>query len=114
MFHIEEPMVALTYGQIHVIELGIAIGLLAATFYRTDRYLSYAILALSASILPLAHLLQMVPDVTETTFRIATKPQWFLIPMLTVFGLRIALPQIVRLRRDQSEPPKKEDPRTAD
>lgn len=104
MFPIQDPLSALNYGQIHVIELGVAIGLLAATVYRSDRYASYSILGLSAGIIVLQRVLQAVPDVSQTTFRIASMPLFFTVPMVIAFGLGIGLPRLVRSWTTSSEP----------
>ena len=96
MIPIQDPLSVLNYGQIHVIELGVAIGLLAATFYRSDRYASYTILGLSVGIIVLQRILQVVPDVTQTTFRIASMPFLFTVPMIIAFALGIGLLRLVR------------------
>lgn len=113
MIPVQDPLSALTYGQIHVIELGGAIGLLAATVYRSDRYTAYAILGLSGGIIALQRLLQEIPDVVETTFRIASMPLFFLVPMLTAFGLGVGVIKAVRART-QSEEHTEMDERPAD
>jgi sulfite exporter TauE/SafE len=102
MIPLLDPLEQLTYGQIHVIELGLAIGFLAATFYRNERVLSYAILGVSTGLIVLHRFLQELPEVVSITSRINSRPVLFLVPM----GVAYLAGVLVRLKlRTRSSAP---------